>query len=501
LQGFQYIGVALGADIVQHNPTPNLTVDASAPALIYDQTAQRITWSSTQVIDTTLDENGSATAVTTSGNEKWLAVFAEFERLLTDPRTDGYGNTVFFNRAESFKINVVQGVEAPTGTAVKPGLRGDQILIGDVLIDYGMTQILNADIDQTRAEYPYDLTGSPTAVRAKSMQEALQDILDTVNGFTGANNIFTGDNTFSAGLNANGVLALGVASLITMVHPTAYATPRLALATNFNTDLPTDMLCLAQFGSNSSGTGNIRCYAYLDGFIITLGAQWTTSHNWVFDTGVTSALALRIAAGEFNLQQHDGSSPWVDAAWSDNWFKINANGATIDDGGNAGLFRYGAVRAGDFSLALPNAISDSNLTTGLPDWVYIYSAGSWESRVYFGFLTIPIPVPFGIAVTAYLDVYVNPGAARSGSDRIRVGVYQHTYGTGYISPLVENVYDDGTSDAQTITASFSLSGSNANVSVFAQIRAGSDGHTNNDYVISARLRFNKSFQEFKLISN
>lgn len=186
LQGFGYYGIANGADITEHNPTPNFTVDASGPALVYDQLSQKIAWSAAQNVDCTVDENGAATAVTTSGNEKYLTIFAEFERLLSDPRTDRNGATVFFDRAESFSINVVQGVEAPTGTAVKPAVRSDQVLLADVLITYGMSQIQNSDIDLDRAEYPYDLTGSPLAIKEKGLQDVLQGMVDAINSFDSA---------------------------------------------------------------------------------------------------------------------------------------------------------------------------------------------------------------------------------------------------------------------------------------------------------------------------
>lgn len=190
-------GIINGADITEHNPTPNFTVDVSGPALVYDQLSQKIAWATTQNIDCTIDENGSATAVATSGNEKYLSIFAEYERSLSDPRTDRNGATVFFVRAESYKINVVQGVEAPTGTAVKPALRADQVLLGDVLITYGMTQIQTSDIDLDRAEYPYDITGSPLAIKEKGLQDVLQAMLDQLNTYAIGNATLAGDNVFT----------------------------------------------------------------------------------------------------------------------------------------------------------------------------------------------------------------------------------------------------------------------------------------------------------------
>jgi len=197
LQGFGLNGILNGADVTEHNPTPNFTVDVSGPALVYDQLAQKIAWATTENVDCTVDENGTATAVSTSGNEKYLSIFAEFVRDASDPRTDRNGATVFFVNAESYAINVVQGVEAPTGTAVKPSLRSDQVLLGDVLITYGMTQIQNSDIDLDRAEYPYDITGSPFSVKEKNLLDVLQAMLDEYNGIFGVAHTWTAQQTFS----------------------------------------------------------------------------------------------------------------------------------------------------------------------------------------------------------------------------------------------------------------------------------------------------------------
>jgi hypothetical protein len=125
-----------------------------------------------------------STSVGTGGNEKTLAIFLEFDRALSDPRLDGNNDTVFFQRAESFKLNVVQSAEAGVGTSVPPALRNDQLLLADVVIIFAQTQILNADIDTARREDTFVLTGSPNSIQVGRVQDAVQDMLDIIN--TGA---------------------------------------------------------------------------------------------------------------------------------------------------------------------------------------------------------------------------------------------------------------------------------------------------------------------------
>lgn len=147
-------GFLTGAVVVEHSPTPDLSVDVGQ-FLGYDQLGQRLFQSSgdaPEVVNCAVDEVAATTAVSTPGNEKTLALFVEFDRKLSDPRLDGNGVTVQYQVDESFKVNVVQSAEATLGNSVPPPLRNDQILICDVLLIYGQTQILNADIDQSRKE-------------------------------------------------------------------------------------------------------------------------------------------------------------------------------------------------------------------------------------------------------------------------------------------------------------------------------------------------------------
>jgi hypothetical protein len=169
-------------DVSQHAGTPNLTVDISAPAFLYDKSGQRIFIPTAQTKDMSVDDSSVSTAVAGGGNEKWLALFAVFDRALTDARVDGNSNTVYFVRDESFRLSVVQGTEAAIGLAARPGLSGTNILLADVRLVNGQTQILNADISTTRREELIVVTGGSFTLNTHSIKGALSDVKDAING-------------------------------------------------------------------------------------------------------------------------------------------------------------------------------------------------------------------------------------------------------------------------------------------------------------------------------
>ncbi len=177
----QLIGVFSGGVVSENSPTPDLTVDVSGPCVGRDKDGNRLFFSPLQNLDMSVDENGVSTSVGTPGNEKTLAIFLAFDRALSDPRLDGNAVTVFFQRAESFKLNVVQSAEAAIASSTPPALRVDEILLADVVIVNAQTQIFNGDIDTSRREDVFDLTGSPNSIKTGRVNDALQDMLDILN--------------------------------------------------------------------------------------------------------------------------------------------------------------------------------------------------------------------------------------------------------------------------------------------------------------------------------
>lgn len=178
-------GVIAGGLIVENAPTPDLTVLADGPHVSYDRQGLRISYATPIIeIDMSLDELGFPTAVPTPGFERILSVFVKFERVLSDPQQDGNNEVVFFRRDEGFKLVVVQGDEAatPIPGAVPPALRPDHLLLADVTIVEGQTQIFDADIDLLgRREDMFVLPGSPLSVRRGLLHDVLQDLVDQAN--------------------------------------------------------------------------------------------------------------------------------------------------------------------------------------------------------------------------------------------------------------------------------------------------------------------------------
>ncbi|KKN30618.1 hypothetical protein LCGC14_0832320 [marine sediment metagenome] len=188
-------GIFIGGEVAEHFPTPDLTVDIAGPLNAYDQLGRRIFFSPLQVLDMSVDELAVSTAVDTPGNEKILTIFVEFDRLLSDPRLDGNNLTVFFQRVESFKLNVVQSAEAAIGLAVPPAPRADQLILADVTIVNAQVAILDADIDASRRADVFKLTGAPNSITAGRVKQVLQDMLDILNGGIGGVDVIEGGDT------------------------------------------------------------------------------------------------------------------------------------------------------------------------------------------------------------------------------------------------------------------------------------------------------------------
>lgn len=176
-------GVFQGGEVGEQL-APTLSVDVAGPGLCYDQLGRRVYWMTEQAVDCSQDELTAPTAVITPGNAKVLTIFAEFDRTLSDERTDGNSAQVFFERSESVRFNVVQGAEAVAGLEVAPSLRADQLALADVTLIFGQASILNADIDSlTRRQDAFVLTGAPNNEREGTVRTILQAFQDQINDF------------------------------------------------------------------------------------------------------------------------------------------------------------------------------------------------------------------------------------------------------------------------------------------------------------------------------
>lgn len=172
-------GVISGAEPTPHSPIADLTIDLTAPGRAYDRLGERIFFGTGQRVDCAVDDSGIPTEITVAGRERWLGVFLRFDRLLSDPRTDGNSQQVYFRRDESFELVVRQGPEANVGTAPKVPLQEDELLICDVLRRHGQTQIISGDLDTSRRQAFIFATGDAVQI-VSGLWTALAPAVETV---------------------------------------------------------------------------------------------------------------------------------------------------------------------------------------------------------------------------------------------------------------------------------------------------------------------------------
>lgn len=173
------VGVLSGAAVTAQ-ATPNATVQVGQ-GVIYSPDGHRMNIPSTQTVNTASDVNAVTTAVTTPGNQRWVSIFVVFDRIESDPRTDGNSQQVWFQQAGTYVFRVVQGIEGPTGSAVRPSLDAGAVLLADVLLTYGSTTVTNGQIDITRRQDAVVANGAVRSVRRGKPAEAIGDVVTIYN--------------------------------------------------------------------------------------------------------------------------------------------------------------------------------------------------------------------------------------------------------------------------------------------------------------------------------
>lgn len=155
-------GVLTNGDVTEHSPTADLTVDINNPSTVYDTNGQRIFWAASQRIDTSKNgetpiggggnpdvPDGSAIALPSGGNEKIITIVAKFARILSDPRTDGLGATIQYDRIESFRYEVLEGAEESIPATTFPTVPSGAMVLDHYRLQSAQTQIFNADLFAT----------------------------------------------------------------------------------------------------------------------------------------------------------------------------------------------------------------------------------------------------------------------------------------------------------------------------------------------------------------
>jgi len=175
---YSLYGITSGLE-VSESAVPAITVDINN-GVAYSNLGERIEIESPLAdVDVSQDDGAISTAVSSPGNEKYISVFLEFDRLLSDPRTDGNGFVVYHIREESYQISIVQGSEAPLGTAGKPPLDSDKVLLADVRLIFGQTEILDANIDTDRRQFSVNVESTNgLQVKSGNAEDGIADVLE-----------------------------------------------------------------------------------------------------------------------------------------------------------------------------------------------------------------------------------------------------------------------------------------------------------------------------------
>ena len=310
------VGLAQGGTPGPTTPTANLSIVIGGPTYAYDQLGERI-YAPTFSADCSKDLNNVSTAVSGAGNEKYLSVFVLFERTLSDPVIDGNGMTVYYVQAESYIYEVYQGAEAPVGTATHPALINPGLLVADVHLIFGQTQIMSGDISTSRAQATFNFVQSPFSILAGNVPDAIEamltDLNEHVNGTSGEHP----DTAITAGAVSgtpfslsSGTVATQVAALLALDNELAVAIGSLSA----NRQLLTYSSISSQTGT-ITGTGVAQA---VSGWAMTFSGcqagdilefetdilyQWTkrTSDSWQIQFNAAGASGPVASSPELGL--------------------------------------------------------------------------------------------------------------------------------------------------------------------------------------------------------
>lgn len=317
------IGIVEGFGVSQHAGSADLSVDVQGPGAAYSKQGERIGFSATQNVDVSQDDGGTTTAVSVSGNEKWVSVFIEFDRALDDPRIDGNSATVFFVRNESFKFSVVQGSEATIGAATRPALDSGKILLADVHRTNGQTSIVNADIDVTRREDAYRLTGT-VAIARGTAKEAIGDVLDALNEHIdgdgnqhpAADVTYTGSPNWATGASLTGDPENAEAAIDAVVSDLASTdgASRIGAAATGNLAEGTIRSQLDELDDEKAGLGLANTFTEDNTFEGTVTAETVKADSFEYatppDREMTVPLGARVVEGSGWLPDDAAPGTW-----------------------------------------------------------------------------------------------------------------------------------------------------------------------------------------------
>lgn len=452
------VGITSGAAVSERAGTPNLSVDVSGPATIYDQDGQRISWSPTQNLSVATDESSTSTAVATPGNEKWLSIFAEFVRVQSDPRTDGSGNPILFNQAEGYQLSVVQGAEAAIGLAARPALLPDRILLADVRLINGQTQVLNADISVTRRQSAFVLTVGGTTVRAGQIEEAIQAALNIIPTSANlADQTAPNDGVTLVGIDAvsgsptslsQGTLRNAIEDIVSALNDRVQLSASDTITAIKILGAASELLFPAGGGVIRVDGGRARGESALldnrsEGVLAQLGSALylglqqenlivmhgctlhTVAGQWISTSPGTVSIVDMISAGTFRIRTRTVAGPgetWTSAGWDDT-FVVGSTGVVLGRGGllDPGMeYRYGGVGKSRRTAIplLPFAAAGWTADASNPGALVTTGASQMIH------LALGEKLPFGATLTTLRVIWEQSASHAGVGDQMRAQIYQ-----------------------------------------------------------------------------
>jgi hypothetical protein len=192
---FAMRGVMEGLDPVQHAGTANLTVDVP-DGVAYAPNGERMRAAVLANVNCAVDHLGVSTTVVTLGHFRIISLLMSPDRTLSDPQTDSGGDTVYYRRGESYRYEIVQGTAGAIPTA--PAIPSGSILLADIHILQGMTQIFANDIYDVRRQYSWAGFVQAAIEQSQANTIALDAHLDGSPGAHTADQIVYGGSGFWA---------------------------------------------------------------------------------------------------------------------------------------------------------------------------------------------------------------------------------------------------------------------------------------------------------------
>jgi hypothetical protein len=170
-------GIAQGGTVSPESPVSNILHVTSLTG--YDEDGVRMRMPATDV-DTNTDEN-SVPISFSSGEDIWVSVFVKWETTLSDTRTDGYGVAIDYHETITPSLVVVFGTPATSGTATRPALRNNQLLVADVLFTHPDTDVTENNIYTDRTQTLINVNTVFGQVQRRTAENAIDQLATLTN--------------------------------------------------------------------------------------------------------------------------------------------------------------------------------------------------------------------------------------------------------------------------------------------------------------------------------